>query len=66
MSQEVTDLIKKFGNKNEQDKSLHVFPRKKYVLSLDTMNENIVKMQNHVKGPVVVRAGEIEDELAKV
>ena len=36
------------------------------VLTLDSMNHNVVKMQYAVRGPIVLRAGQIENELAKV
>lgn len=36
------------------------------VLTLDNMNPNIKKMEYAVRGPIVIRAGEIEEELKKV
>lgn len=36
------------------------------VLTLDSMNPNVIKMEYAVRGPLVIRAGEIEKELKKV
>ena len=36
------------------------------VLTLDTLNPNIKKMEYAVRGPIVARAAEIEQELANV
>lgn len=36
------------------------------VLTVESMNQNIVKLQYAVRGPLVARAAEIEAELAKV
>lgn len=35
-------------------------------LTLDSINPNIVKMEYAVRGPLVIRAGEIEKELQQV
>lgn len=40
--------------------------RRTKVLTLETMNQNIVNLQYAVRGPLVARALEIEAELAKV
>lgn len=39
---------------------------KKRQLTLDSMNPNIVKMEYAVRGPLVIRAGEIEKEIQQV
>lgn len=36
------------------------------VLSVDNMNPHVKNMEYAVRGPIVIRAGEIEQELAKV
>lgn len=36
------------------------------LITLDNMNPNIVKMEYAVRGPLVIRAGEIERELKSV
>lgn len=36
------------------------------VLSLDNINPHVKKMEYAVRGPIVIRAGEIEQELKKV
>lgn len=36
------------------------------VLTVESMNQNIVNLQYAVRGPLVARAAEIEAELAKV
>lgn len=36
------------------------------LLSLDSINPNVIKMEYAVRGPLVIRAGEIEKELAQV
>lgn len=38
----------------------------KPTLTLDSMNPNVIKMEYAVRGPLVIRAGEIEKELKKV
>lgn len=38
----------------------------KRTLTLDSMNPNVIKMEYAVRGPLVIRAGEIEKELKKV
>lgn len=38
----------------------------KRTITLDNMNSNIVKMQYAVRGPLVIRATEIEKDLRKV
>ena len=37
-----------------------------HVLSVDTVNPNVKAMEYAVRGPLVIRAGEIEKELASV
>lgn len=49
-----------FNNKNYQQK------RTMALLSLDTINPNVIKMEYAVRGPLVIRAGEIEKEIAQV
>lgn len=39
---------------------------RKRTLTLDSMNPNIVKMEYAVRGPLVIRAGEIEKEIQQV
>lgn len=36
------------------------------LLSLDSINPNVIKMEYAVRGPLVIRAGEIEKEIAQV
>lgn len=36
------------------------------VLTLDSMNPNVIKMEYAVRGPLVIRAGEIEKEIKQV
>lgn len=36
------------------------------VLTLDSMNPNIIKMEYVVRGPLIIRAGEIENEIRQV
>jgi len=36
------------------------------VLTMDTLNPNVRAMEYAVRGPIVVRAGEIENELQQV
>ena len=36
------------------------------MLSLDNINPHVKKMEYAVRGPIVIRAGEIEQEMAKV
>lgn len=35
-------------------------------LTLDSMNPNVIKMEYAVRGPLVIRAGEIEKEIKQV
>jgi len=43
-----------------------VAPSRTKVLSVDNMNPHVKKMEYAVRGPIVIRAGEIEEELKKV
>ena len=36
------------------------------MLSIDNINPHVKKMEYAVRGPIVIRAGEIEQEMAKV
>lgn len=45
--------------------SQNVFKRNK-VLSIDNINPHVKKMEYAVRGPIVIRAGEIEQEIKKV
>lgn len=36
------------------------------ILTLESMNPNVVKMEYAVRGPLVIRAGEIEKEIKQV
>lgn len=38
----------------------------KPTLTLDSINPNVIKMEYAVRGPLVIRAGEIEKEIKKV
>lgn len=38
----------------------------KHVLTVETINPNVVTMQYAVRGPLVIRAVELEKELAQV
>lgn len=38
----------------------------KRALTMDNINPNIVKMEYAVRGPLVIRAGEIEKEIQQV
>lgn len=44
------------GKKNQQSKCV----------TIDNMNENIIRLEYAVRGPLVIRAGEIEKELEQV
>lgn len=38
----------------------------KPTLTLDSLNPNVIKMEYAVRGPLVIRAGEIEKEIKQV
>lgn len=40
--------------------------KSKRTMTLDSINPNIVRMEYAVRGPLVIRAGEIEQELQQV
>lgn len=40
--------------------------RRTKVLSLESMNPHVKNIEYAVRGPIVIRAGEIENELARV
>ena len=41
-------------------------PRRSKVLTMETLNPNIKSMEYAVRGPIVIRAAEIEKELEQV
>ncbi|XP_053400985.1 alanine aminotransferase 2-like [Mercenaria mercenaria] len=45
--------------------NLQVQPQRTKVLSVENMNPHVKNMEYAVRGPIVIRAGEIEQELAK-
>lgn len=44
----------------------HASNKRQKVLSVDNMNPFVKNMEYAVRGPIVIRAGEIEEELKKV
>lgn len=44
----------------------HKMPSSSKALTLDNINPNFIAMEYAVRGPLVIRAGEIEKELEKV
>lgn len=52
-------------HKNHQQQST-TQPSCTNLLTLDSINPNVIKMEYVVRGPLVIRAGEIEKEIAKV
>lgn len=49
------------GNKTNQKRTMST-----KTLTLDSMNPNVIKMEYAVRGPLVIRAGEIEKEIKQV
>lgn len=45
---------------------IHASNKRQKVLSVDNMNPFVKNMEYAVRGPIVIRAGEIEEELKKV
>ncbi len=46
--------------------SIHTSSKREKVLNTQSMNANIKEMQYAVRGPIVLKAGQIEDELERV
>lgn len=46
--------------------NFHTSSQNQKVLSVDNMNPFVKNMEYAVRGPIVIRAGEIEEELKKV
>ena len=46
--------------------SIHTSSRREKVLHTQSMNANIKEMQYAVRGPIVLKAGQIEDKLERV
>lgn len=46
--------------------SFHASTKRQKVLSVDNMNPFVKNMEYAVRGPIVIQAGEIEEELKKV
>ena len=46
--------------------SIHTSSRRDKVLNTQSMNANIKEMQYAVRGPIVLKAGQIEDKLERV
>lgn len=46
--------------------NFHTSSQHQKVLSVDNMNPFVKNMEYAVRGPIVIRAGEIEEELKKV
>lgn len=49
-----------------KNSSLHTSAVSHKVLTAQTMNQNIKKMEYAVRGPIVLKAGQVEIELAQV
>ena len=66
MNKNLVNFTKTLSTLSNQQCGIHVTSMAQKVLNPLSMNPNIKEMQYAVRGPIVLKAGQIEDELERV